>query len=107
MNSGSCSQTSSSWKWPIPRRTAARANFVVITLLNKGARKFCLISNTNTNTKLISNAEFWMTLSYGLLLQQLPWNFSGMFMISLKDDIRNFSRKYRQYFLLDAIFFEK
>ena len=42
----------------IPRRTAARANFVVITLLNKGARKFCLISNTNTNTKLISNAEF-------------------------------------------------
>ena len=49
----------------IPRRTAARANFVV---LNKGARKFYLISNTNTYTKLISNAEFWMTLSNGLLL---------------------------------------
>ena len=52
-------------------------------------------------------AEFWATFSYGLLLQRFFWNSSGIFIISIKADIRNFSKKYLQNFLLDAIFFEQ
>ena len=51
-------------------------------------------------------AEFWATFSYGLLLQRFFWNSSGIFIISIKADTRNFSKKYQQNFLLDAIFFE-
>ena len=31
----------------------------------------------------------------------------GFFIITIKADTRNFSKKYRQIFLLDAIFFEQ
>ena len=52
-------------------------------------------------------AEFWATFSYGLLLQRFFWNSSGIFIISIKADTRNFSEKYQQIFLLDAIFLEQ
>ena len=52
-------------------------------------------------------AEFWATFSYGLLLQRLFWNSSGIFLISIKADTRNFSKKYQQIFLFEAIFFEQ
>ena len=51
--------------------------------------------------------EFWATFSYELLLQRFFWNSSGIFIISIKADTRNFSKKYQQNFLLDAIFFEQ
>ena len=51
-------------------------------------------------------AEFWATFSYGLLLQRFFRNSSRIFIISMKADTRNFSKKYQQNFLLDAIFFE-
>ena len=51
-------------------------------------------------------AEFWATLSYGLLLQQFFWNFSDIFIMSMNDDTRNYSKKYQQNFLLATIFFE-
>ena len=59
------------------------------------------------NSKTIFTAEFWATFSYGLLLQRFFWNSSGIFIISIKADTRNFSKKYQQNFLLDAIFFEQ
>ena len=31
-------------------------------------------------------AEFWTNFSYGVALQQLLWNFSGIFIISIKAD---------------------
>ena len=52
-------------------------------------------------------AEFWATFSYGLLLQRFFGNSFGIFIISIKADTRNFSKKYQQLFLLDAIFFEQ
>ena len=52
-------------------------------------------------------AEFWATFSYGLLLQRFFWNSSGIFIMSIKADTRNFSNKYQQFFLLDTIFFEQ
>ena len=52
-------------------------------------------------------AEFWVTFSYGLLLQRFFWNSSGIFIMSIKADTRNFSKKYQHFFLLDAIFFEQ
>ena len=52
-------------------------------------------------------AELWATFSHGLLLQRFFWNSSGKFIISIKADTKNFSKKYQQIFLLDAIFFEQ
>ena len=67
-----------------------------------------LLPDSNLFLKFQNNftAEFWATFSYGLLLQRFFWNSSGIFIISIKADTRNFSKKYQQNFLLDAIFFE-
>ena len=64
-------------------------------------------SNLFLKFQNIFTAEFWATFSYGLLLQRFFWNSSGIFIISIKADTRNFSKKYQQNFLLDAIFFEQ
>ena len=68
-----------------------------------------LLPDSNLFLKFQNNftAEFWATFSYGLLLQWFFWNSSGIFIISIKADTRNFSKKYQQFFLLDAIFFEQ
>ena len=68
-----------------------------------------LLPDSNLFLKFQNNftAEFWATFSYGLLLQRFFWNSSGIFIISIKADTRNFSKKYQQNFLLDAIFFEQ
>ena len=68
-----------------------------------------LLPDSNLFLKFQNNftAEFWATFSYGLLLQRFFWNSSGIFIISIKVDSRNFSKKYQQKFLLDAIFFEQ
>ena len=42
----------------------------------------------------------------GFLLQRFFWNFSCIFIMSSNADTRNFSKKYQQNFVLDAIFFE-
>ena len=68
-----------------------------------------LLPDSNLFLKFQNNftAEFWPTFGYGLLLQRFFWNSSGIFIISIKADTRNFSKKYQQNFLLDAIFFEQ
>ena len=68
-----------------------------------------LLPDSNLFLKFQNNftAEFWATFSYGLLLQRFFWNFSGIFIISIKADTRNFSKKYQQNFLLQTIFFEQ
>ena len=68
-----------------------------------------LLPDSNLVLKFQNNftAEFWATFSYGLLLQRFFRNSSGIFIISIKADTRNFSKKYQQIFLLDAIFFER
>ena len=67
-----------------------------------------LLPDSNLFLKFQNNftVEFWATFSYGLLLQRFFWYSSGIFIISIKADTRNFSKKYQQNFLLDAIFFE-
>ena len=67
-----------------------------------------LLPDSNLFLKFQNNftVEFWATFSYGLLLQRFFWNSSGIFIISIKADTRNFSKKYQQNFLLDAVFFE-
>ena len=59
-----------------------------------------LLPDSNLFLKFQSNftAEFWATFSYGLLLQRFFWNSSGIFIISIKADTRNFSKKYQQFF---------
>ena len=69
-----------------------------------------LLPDSNLFLKFQNNftAEFWATFSYGLLLQRFFWNSSGIFIMSIKADTRNFSgKKYQQIFLLEAIFFEQ
>ena len=68
-----------------------------------------LLPDSNLFLKFQNNftPEFWATFSYGLLLQRFFWNSSGMLIISIKADTGNFSKKYRQLFLLDAIFFKQ
>ena len=68
-----------------------------------------LLPDSNLFLKFQNNfaAEFWVTISYGLLLQRFFWNSSGIFITSIEADTRNFSKKYQQNFLLDAIFFEQ
>ena len=68
-----------------------------------------LLPDSNLFLKFQNNftAEFWATFSYGLLLQRFFWNSSGIFLISINADTRNFSNKYQHIFLLDAIFFEQ
>ena len=68
-----------------------------------------LLPDSNLFLKIQNNftAEFRATFSYGLLLQRFFWNFSGIFIMTMKADTRNFSKKYQQNFLLDAIFFEQ
>ena len=68
-----------------------------------------LLPDSNLFLKFQNNftAAFWATFSHGLLLQRFLWNSSGIFIISMKADTRNFSKKYQQNFLLDAIFFEQ
>ena len=68
-----------------------------------------LLPDSNLFLKFQNNftSEFWATFSYGLLPQRFFWNFSGIFIIPIKADTRNFSKKYQQNFLLDAIFFEQ
>ena len=68
-----------------------------------------LLPDSNLFLKFQNNftAEFWATFSYGLLLQRFFWNSSGIFIMSIKADTGNFSKKYQQIFLLDAIFFEQ
>ena len=65
-----------------------------------------LLPDSNLFLRFQNNftAEFWATFSYELLLQRFFWNSSGIFIISIKADTRNFSKKYQQNFLLDAIF---
>ena len=93
----------------IPRRTAALAHFVTV---NKGARqfyqrlsqKFELVDRSTSEQffflKFQNNctAEFKTNSGYGLLLQQFLWTFSGIFIISVKADTRNFSQNYQQFF---------
>ena len=43
-------------------------------------------------------AELWASFSYGLLPQRFFWNSSGIFIISIKADTTNFSKKYQQNF---------
>ena len=67
---------------------------------------WCLLLNdSNLFLKFQNNftAKFWATFSYGLPLQRFFWNSSGIFIISIKADTRNLSKKYQQIFLLDAI----
>ena len=69
-----------------------------------------LLPDSNLFLKFQNNftAEFSATFSYGLLLQWFFWNSSGIFIMSIKADTRNFGKKkYQQIFLLDAIFFEQ
>ena len=68
-----------------------------------------LLPDSNLFSKFQNNftAEFWATFSYGLLLQRFFWNSSGIFIMSIKAYTGNFSKKYQQNFLLDAIFFEQ
>ena len=68
-----------------------------------------LLPDSNLFLKFQNNftAEFWATFSNGLLLQRFFWNSSGIFIMSIKADTRNFSKKYQKFFLLDAIFFEQ
>ena len=68
-----------------------------------------LLPHSNLFLKLQNNfsAVFWATFSYGLLLQQFFWKFSGIFIISIKADTRNVNKEYQQKFLLDGIFFEQ
>ena len=74
----------------------------------KNSNWWLLLHDRNLFLKFQNNvaAEFWATFSYGLLLQRFFWNFSGIFIISIKADTRNFSKKYQQNVLLDVIFFE-
>ena len=67
-----------------------------------------LLPDSNLFLKFQNNftAEFSATFSYGLLLQRFFWNSSGIFIISIKADTRNVSKKYQPNFLVDAIFFE-
>ena len=55
-----------------------------------------LLPDSNLVLKFQNNftAEFWATFSYGLLLQRFFRNSSGIFIISIKADTRNFSKKY-------------
>ena len=59
-----------------------------------------LLPDSNLFLKFQYNftAEFWATFSYGLLLQRFFWNSSGIFIISIKADTRNFSKKYQYIF---------
>ena len=68
-----------------------------------------LLPDSNLFLKFQNNftPEFWTTFSYRLLLQRFFWNSSGMLIISIKVDTGNFSKKYQQLFLLDAIFFKQ
>ena len=61
-----------------------------------------LLPDSNLFLKFQNNftAEFWATFSYGLLPRGFFWNFSGIFIISIKADTRNFGKKYQQNFLL-------
>ena len=59
------------------------------------------------NRILVFTAEFWTNFSYGVGLQQLLRNFSGIyFIISRKADTNISSQKCQQYFLRDAILFK-
>ena len=68
-----------------------------------------LLPDSNLFLKFQNNftAEFWATFSYRLLLQRFFWNSSDILIMSIKADTGNFSKKYQQIFLLDAIFFEQ
>ena len=57
-------------------------------------------------SRTIWQLNFERLSTYGLLLQRFFWNFSGIFIVSIKTDTRNFSKKYQQKFSLDAIFFD-
>ena len=65
-----------------------------------------LLPDSNLFLKFQNNftVEFWATLSYGLLLQRFFWNSSGIFIISIKADTRNFSKKYQQIFFYQTRF---
>ena len=55
-----------------------------------------LLPDSNLFLKFQNNftTEFWATFSYGLtLLQRFFWNFSGIFIISIKADTRNFNQQ--------------
>ena len=68
-----------------------------------------LLPDSNLFLKFQNNftTEFWATFSYGILLQRFFWNSSIIFIISMEADTRNFSKKYQQIFLQEAIFFEQ
>ena len=70
---------------------------------------FLAISGSNLLLIFHNNltAEFWPTFSYGLLLQRFFWKFCKVFVISIKADTRNYSKKYQQFSLLEAISFEQ
>ena len=59
-----------------------------------------LLPDSNLFLKFQNNftAEFWATFSYGLLLQRFFWNSSGIFIISIKADTRNFSKNISKCF---------
>ena len=52
----------------------------------------------------ISKKILFTIFSYRLLLQRFAWNFCGTFIMLLKAKTRNFSPKYNQNYLLEAIF---
>ena len=52
----------------------------------------------------ISKKILFTIFSYRLLLQGFAWNFCGTFIMLLKAKTRNFSPKYNQNYLLEAIF---
>ena len=59
-----------------------------------------LLPDSNLFLKFQNNftAEFWATFRRGLLLLRFFWNSSGIFIISIKADTRNFSKKYQKIF---------
>ena len=63
-----------------------------------------LLPDSNLFLKIPTQFHSWILSD---LLQQFFGNFSGIFIISIKADTRNFSKKYQYFFLIDAIFFEQ
>ena len=85
---GLCFKNKKTLKLPVPK-----IQTVVLAILG-----------SNLLLKFHNNfaAEFRPTL-----FQRFFWNFSSIFIISIKADTRNFSQKYQQFSLLEAIFFEQ
>ena len=84
-----------------------RAKFGAIYSASE-TKEVCVLKNIPIDNRiLVFTAEFWTNFSYGVGLQQLLRNFSGIyFIISIKADTSISSQKCQQYFLRDAILFK-